>query len=180
MPTPEWHLRRDPDELPFCAGPQRNALSHKWILRSSRLKTYALSAEEIESCQCKRVLRVCWDVVPVLKERPHASAFCIGCTIEIITLISEGNQNNRTLWLREHSLLNWGSENFLLFWMETISKALQSYGLLWHLKSTYWWIPIPLKASPPSYCFFLPGSWSVMFFSSVYSTLLTLNDGGLL
>lgn len=133
--TYAWHLRRDPDELPFCAEAQRSALLQKW---NSRLKTYALSTAEIESYRCKQVPKVCWNRVPLLKERRHARAFCIGCTIEIITLISEGNQKNRTLWLWEHGSLNWGSENFPLFWMETVSKALWSYGLLWHYMNTYW------------------------------------------
>lgn len=34
----EWHLKRDLDELPLCAGGQRNALFYQWALGSSRLK----------------------------------------------------------------------------------------------------------------------------------------------
>lgn len=51
---------------PFLCWAQRSALLHKWVLRSSRLKIYALSTEEIESCWCKRVLRACWSTVPLL------------------------------------------------------------------------------------------------------------------
>lgn len=50
MPTREWHLKRDPGELPSCAGAQRSALLCERVLRSSVLKIYAMSIKDAENC----------------------------------------------------------------------------------------------------------------------------------
>lgn len=112
----EWHLKRDPDELPFCAGAQRSALFCQWDLASSRLKLVLCPRKKLKAVDANGHW-VRWNVVPMLKEGCHA--FCIGWTIAIMTLFfgSSEEQNFRTerVWLTKSRI-----KNFSLFWMEIV------------------------------------------------------------
>lgn len=103
--TGEWHLKRDPDELPFCARAQRRALFCQWTLRSSRLKCILCPQKKLKAVNAS-THRGCAEIWCHCSRR--GVMLSLPVLVELLRLLGIflGHQENRPSGLRVYSSLS--------------------------------------------------------------------------
>lgn len=119
----EWHLKRDPDELPFCAGAQRSALFHQWDLASSRLKLVLCPRKKLKAVDANGH----WECAEIWCQCSRRGVM-LSALVQLwrLLLCFLGHRKNRTSGLREYGSPSQGSKISHYFgWRQSIWSPLK-------------------------------------------------------